>query len=76
MKTYLARQVEVAVERLEVLQRVTRNELLVEPDLVVGAGVREQVFRDLLGELVDLSVKLGLRGNERASDVPGGLISK
>ena len=37
--------------------------------------MREQVLRDLLGELVDLGVELGLRGHKRASNVPNGLVS-
>ena len=65
----LARQVELAVERLMVLQCFTGNKLLVEPDLVVGRSAREQVLARRLCERIHLVMQLRELRDRRDKDV-------
>jgi hypothetical protein len=68
--TDLARQVELAVHRLDVLQHVAGDHLLVQPDLVVRRRPRQQVLAAILGKLVNLAVKLGHRRDRGDEHVP------
>lgn len=67
------REVVRAVERLAVrverLDSVTRDLLLVKPDFVVSVGSRKEMLRDGLRELVDGSVGLGERRVDGTLDV-------
>ena len=60
---YLARKIELAVDGLEVLERITSDKLLVEPNLVVGSRAGKQVCANFLRELVHLSVQSGKGGD-------------
>lgn len=65
----VVRTVERLAVRVERLNSVTRDLLLVKPDFVVGVGSRKKVLRDGLGELVDGSVGLGERRVDGTLDV-------
>ena len=70
-KANLAGQVELSVEWLHILQRVSGDQLLVQPNLVVCGGAGEQVLAHTLSELVGLAVKLGEGWHSRNDDVAG-----
>lgn len=57
-ETNLARKVELPVERLNVLQCISSNEFLVQPDLVVCRGTRQKILRDPFREVEGLTVQL------------------
>lgn len=67
--TDFTRQIEFAIKGLEVLKSLASNELLIQPDLMVGGSPRKKVFADTLGELIDLSVQLTASRHARAKDV-------
>ena len=66
---HLARKIEFAVQGLNVLDRVTCNHLLVQPDFVVSCGTREETLADGLRELVCLSMQLRPAGDRRRDNV-------
>ena len=57
-ESYLSRQIKLAVQRLDVLQCVTSNELLVQPDLVVRSRTRKQVLADAFREVISLCMQI------------------
>ena len=69
METNLPREVVLSVLGLEVLNGVSSDLLLVEPDLGVGAGIGKKVLREVLGELPDLLVDVRHRGVGGTLDV-------
>ena len=60
----------MAVQRLDVLDGVSSDELLVKPDLVVRSGTRKEALADPLRKFVRLGVQLGQRWHSRNDDVP------
>ena len=58
-------QVVFAVEGLNITNGLSDDLLLVEPDFGVSAGLRLETVRKLLGEVVNLLVKLAERGVRR-----------
>ena len=55
-ETNFAGKVELAVKRLDVLQRVSSNQLLVQPDLVVRRGTRQEMLGDSFRKIERLAV--------------------
>ena len=51
---YLPRQVKFPIQWLNVLDRISSNHLLIQPDLVIGGGLGDQMFADGLRELIHL----------------------
>lgn len=56
MQTDLAREIEFAINRLKVLDSFTSDELLVQPDLMIGTRLWNQMLANFLRELEHLSV--------------------
>lgn len=56
--THLPRQVELAVQRLDILQCLTSDELLVQPNLVVCGRAWKQMLADAPCEVIGLSMQL------------------
>lgn len=65
----LSGQIEFAVERLKVLDCITSDKLLVEPDLMIGSRARKQVLARSLRKRVDLVMELGQCGNRGYEDI-------
>ena len=74
--THLPRQVELAVQRLDILQCLTSNKLLVQPDLVVCGRAWKQMLADAPCEVVSLSVQLRQGRDGRDDDVPAHEVSR
>lgn len=68
-KTNLSGEIEFSVERLKVLDSITRHEFLVQPDFVIGGRLRNEMVAQLLGEFEDLRVQLRKRWDRRADNV-------
>jgi len=55
--TCLPRKVERPIKRLEVFERLSSYQFLIQPNFMIGSRLRQEVFTNALGERIHLSMQ-------------------